>query len=101
MGSKKNKVKKLLAPSPPPNTINAIDDEGLVEDLFAMLDSQEQTIQQQQQEQALAAGTTTDASDKTSSKSRFKARQVRLSRRDRFELVIKAYPQGKERSRAG
>lgn len=86
MGSKKNKVKKMLTPSTPPNTTNAVDDDFV--DVFAELDSRDKTIQQQQEPAsasvsapaAAAAAVQTAAAaalDKMSSKSRFKARQAR------------------------
>ena len=101
MGSKKNKVKKIFAPSTPPNPNNAVDvDVDLVEDLFAELDSREQSVQQQQQQPASPSAfvqTAAAALDKMSSKSRFMARQVCVPHRDRSELVTeKAYPKARK-----
>lgn len=77
MGAKKNKVKKMLAPSTQPNPDISIDDD-LVDDIFAVLDSRDQTVQQPQQApSAPSAQTDAATSDKSSSKSRFKARQAR------------------------
>ena len=83
MGSKKNKVKKIFAPSTPPDPpYNAGVVDELVEDLFAELDSRDQTSQQPASGSGsgsaqTAAAAATAAPDKTSSsKSRFKARQV-------------------------
>ena len=95
MGSKKNRVKKVFAPSPAApnnNNNNTIDDndadDNLVDDLLTELNSRDQTVQResatvleeiqtrQQSDAAQAA-----ASDKAGSKNRFKARQVRLSHR--------------------
>jgi OTU domain-containing protein 6 len=100
MGSKR-KVKKILTSSTPPNPNNAGDvDVDLVEDLFAELDSREKTVQQQQEQPASPsafAQTAAAALDKMSSKSRFMARQVRVSHRDRSELVTeKAYPKARK-----
>ncbi len=77
MGSKKNKVKRILAPSTPPNPNNAVDDD-LVDDLFAELDSRDKTVQQRQEPASASAQTAPASPDKMGSKSRFKARQVRL-----------------------
>ncbi|KAI9459467.1 hypothetical protein BJY52DRAFT_369443 [Lactarius psammicola] len=76
MGSKKNKVKKILTPSTPPNPNNVVDDD-LVDDLFAVLDLRDKTVQQQQQQPHASMQTAPAAPDKTGSKSRFKARQAR------------------------
>ncbi|KAH9066400.1 hypothetical protein EDB87DRAFT_715679 [Lactarius vividus] len=87
MGSKKNKVKKTVTPSTPPNTTNAVDDD-FVDDLFAELDSRDKTVQQQQQQEPASASAPASAAaavqtvaaaalDKMGSKSRFKARQAR------------------------
>jgi hypothetical protein len=88
MGSKKNRVKKVFAPSPAAPNNNAIDDnntDNLVVDLLTELNSRNETVQResasvleeiqtrQQSEAAQAA-----APDKTGSKNRFKARQVRM-----------------------
>lgn len=79
MGSKKNKVKKILAPSttpPNPNPNVAVEDD-LVDDLFAELDSRDQTVQHLEPASAPALTAVGAALDKMSSKSRFKARQAR------------------------
>ena len=88
MGAKKNKAKKIFAQLTPSDSI----DDGLVDDIFTILDSRENSVQQQQQQQqqdpaSASAQTAAAASEKTSSKSRFKARQVCFSRPDRPELV--------------
>ena len=88
MGSKKNRVKKVFTPSPAAPINNAIDDntDDLVDELLTELDSRDETVQREsatvleeiqtrQQYQAAQAA----ASDKSGSKNRFKARQVRLS----------------------
>jgi hypothetical protein len=82
MGSKKNKVKKLLAPSPSPTTTNNAIDDDLMDDLLTALDSRDETVHREsatvleeiQTKQPLAQAA---PPDKTGSKSRFKARQVR------------------------
>jgi len=87
MGSKKNRVKKVFASTLTAPNDNAIDDNtnSLVDDLISELDSRDQTVQResatvleeiqtrQQSEATQAAGP-----DKTGSKNKFKARQVRL-----------------------
>lgn len=93
MGSKKNKVKKVFAPSPSAPNDNAIDDNAnnnLVDDLLTELNSRDETataqresatvleeIQTRQQSEAAP----TAAPDKTGSKNRFKARQESRSSR--------------------
>jgi OTU domain-containing protein 6 len=96
MGAKKNKVKKMLTPSAPSDPDISFDDD-LVDDIFAVLDSRDQTAQQPPQEPtAASAQTVAAASDKSSSKSRFKARQVRSPHCDRSSLVTRLIPrQGK------
>jgi hypothetical protein len=65
----------MLTPSTQPDPDISFDDD-LVDDIFAVLDSRDQTVQQQPQEPtAASAQTVAAASDKSSSKSRFKARQ--------------------------
>jgi hypothetical protein len=87
MGSNRNRVKKVFAPSPAAPNNNAVDDstDNLVDELLTELNSRDETVQResatvleeiqtrQQSEAAQAA-----ALDKTGSKNRFKARQVRL-----------------------
>jgi hypothetical protein len=86
MGSKKNRVKKVFAPSPAPTTIdnndnNAVDDD-LMDDLLTALDSRDETVHREsatvleeiQTKQPVAQAA---PPDKAGSKSRFKARQVR------------------------
>lgn len=90
MGSKKNKIKKVFAPSTPPPS-NAVDDD-LVADLLTELDSRNKTVQQEsatvleeiQTQQVVQAS----AADKAgSSKNRFKARQVRPVHPARSSIV--------------
>lgn len=102
MGSKKNKVKKILASSStPPNPNNSAIDDDLVDDLFAELDSRDKTVPQQEPASASAQAAAAAVLDKMSSKSRFMARQVRVSRRDPFRAGnTKCLSQGKESSRA-
>jgi hypothetical protein len=82
MGSKKNKIKQVFVPSPaPPNEYDNIDGD-LVDELLNALDSRDSAVRresavvleevQTKQEAARAA-----PPDKTGSKGRFKARQVR------------------------
>ena len=91
-GSKKNKAKKLLSPrspSPTPNS-NGLDDEDLMDDLLAQLDSRDTTVQHEsaniinEMQIKKAADTpepgtpttTTSNNSRQSSKSRHQARQV-------------------------
>jgi len=94
MGSKKNRVKKVFAPSPALTpTYHAIDDDdddnNLVDELLTGLDSRDKTVQREsatvleevqarQQPQIAQAA----APDKAGSKNRFKARQVRSGHRN-------------------
>jgi len=84
MGSKKNKLKKPFAPSPPPS--NTIDDNALVDDLLTELDSRNQSVRQGSATvlEEIRARQAAQASppDKTGSKARFSARQVRQVRND-------------------
>lgn len=84
-GSKRNKLKKVFSPSralapsdPPP----IVDDEGLMDDLFAQLDSKDKAVQGESAAILQEADLNTFADDLDSapnndSKNRFKARQVR------------------------
>ncbi|TFY67292.1 hypothetical protein EVG20_g3995 [Dentipellis fragilis] len=80
MGSKRNKVKKLLSPTrvatPPPNEA---DNEELMDDLFAQLDNQDQTVRQESAVVLDAVSTNevsrNESEGKKDSKSRFMARQ--------------------------
>jgi hypothetical protein len=76
MGSKKNKAKKALSSSDSPNN-NVVDDD-LVDDLLTELDSRNKTVQEEsavvlEEIQARQAA----APEKSGSKNRFRARQVR------------------------
>lgn len=86
-GSKRNKVKKMLSPpkalqpvqSPPEQVV---EDEDLMDDLFAQLDSQDKGAREQsaailQGSNINAVADDLDSNGKKDSKSRFKARQVR------------------------
>ncbi|KAI9446210.1 hypothetical protein H4582DRAFT_2107957 [Lactarius indigo] len=109
MGSKKNKVKKILAPSTPPNTTNTVDDD-LVDDLFAELDSRDKTVQQRQQEPASTSASAVvavqaaaaTALDKMGSKNRFKARQrsPNSNQRQDADADAKLEREAKEEERA-
>jgi len=80
MGSKKNRVKKAFAPSP--TTTNKAIDDDLMDELLTALDSRDETVHREsaivleeiQTEQPAAQAA---PPDKTGSKNRFKARQVR------------------------
>jgi hypothetical protein len=98
MGSKKNRVKKVLLPSSSPN---GVVDDDLVDDLLAELDSRNKTVQEEsaavlegiQAKQAIAP-----EKPNSSSKNRFKERQVRPSHRTRSSMVTSlSSRQGKQR----
>lgn len=87
MGSKKNKVKKVFAPSPAAPNNNAIDGntDNLVDDLLTELNSRDSTVQRESatvleeiQTRQQSEATQAAILDKAGSKNRFKARQVRL-----------------------
>ena len=85
MGSKKNKVKKVFAPSgSPPTTSN--DDNALVDDLLTELDSRDPSVRQESatvlEEIRVRQVAEVSPPDKAGSKARFLARQVRLLRND-------------------
>ncbi|KDQ60872.1 hypothetical protein JAAARDRAFT_31869 [Jaapia argillacea MUCL 33604] len=89
MGSKRNKLKKMLSPpssnqaSPQPPSGSAMDDDGLMDELMAQLDSKNSTVQQEsanvlnQIHLNQAAQTPSPTPPKTDAKSRYKARQAR------------------------
>jgi hypothetical protein len=92
MGSKKNRVKKVFAPTPTAPNNNAIDaytdNNNLVDDLLTELNSRDSTVQRESatileeiQTRQQSEATQAAAPDKTGSKNRFKARQVRLGHR--------------------
>lgn len=89
-GSKKNKGKKAPASAPPvaPPPENTMDDEDLMEDLMAQLDSKNSTVQGESaavlNEMQLRQDANADSTDvgpsssaKQDSRARYKARQVR------------------------
>lgn len=76
---KKNKLKKVLNPSP--SDANDADDDELVDDLIAQLESRDQTVQAEsatvlQEVSAQRAASSRQDSTSSSSKARFLARQV-------------------------
>lgn len=85
-GSKRNKVKKAFSPAkalapqdPPAEPI--IEDDGLMDDLFAQLDSKDKTVQEEsatilQEADMNAVAESLDSAPKNDSKNRFRARQV-------------------------
>lgn len=86
-GGKRDKVKKLF--SPPPSALpeqNAVPDDELMDDLFAQLDSKDQTVQQEsanvlsemQDPSIVSVNSNGSGNEKKhkSSKDRHKARQV-------------------------
>jgi len=86
MGSKKNRVKKVFAPSSSPPPSNALNDNALVDDLLTELDSRNQSVRQGSATvlEEIRARQAAEASppDKAGSKTRFRARQVRPVRND-------------------
>ncbi|KAJ3525510.1 hypothetical protein NM688_g8393 [Phlebia brevispora] len=84
-GSKRNKVKKLLSPSralTPPAPDNALNDDDLMDDLLAQLDSRDKASQTEaatvvSEMQPTQVAEQAEAAPKQDSKSRHKARQAR------------------------
>lgn len=83
-GSKRNKLKKALSPSKttetPPQVL-ANDDDNLMNDLFAQLDSRNPTVQAESatvinEIQSDAQANRMEGNNKQDAKARFKARQV-------------------------
>ncbi|KAI0273367.1 hypothetical protein BC834DRAFT_947610 [Gloeopeniophorella convolvens] len=81
MGSKRNKVKKIFSPSPPPPPVGDSVDDGLMDDLLAELDSRNKTVQLESAtvlgEIQVAQAASPDSKSSSGSKNRFKARQAR------------------------
>ena len=83
MAPKKNKLKKMLsppAPAPPPVDTN-VDDDELMDDLFAQLDSKNETVKQESaavlsEMNIDKVADKLDSAPKKDSKARHKARQV-------------------------
>jgi hypothetical protein len=98
MGSKKNKVKKVLLPSS--STNDAVDND-LVDDLLAELDSRDKTVQEESAavlEEIQAKQAIAPEKPNSSNKNRFKERQVRPSNRTRSSMVTSlSSRQGKQR----
>lgn len=92
-GSKRHKLKKMLSPAtpPPPPPEQTLDDEELMDDLLAQLDSKDKTVQGVSATvindmQLGQVADQIDKSPKQDSRSRHRARQVRI-RRTRLRLV--------------
>ena len=81
MGSRKNKSKKNT-PTPPIAPLGDADNEQLMDDLLAQLDSQDKTVQQESaavlNEMQISQIANEDSNKKNSSRDRFKERQVRV-----------------------
>jgi recombination DNA repair RAD52 pathway protein len=88
-GSKKNKIKKFVSPShnSTPDQAQTEDDNALVDDLLAELDSRNQTVQQesatvllemQQHQENTVGDNARSVKKKQDSKSRHEARQVNI-----------------------
>jgi HEAT repeat protein len=87
MGSKKNKAKKVLLQSSSPN---GVVDDDLVDDLLAELDSRDKTVQEESAvvlEEIQAKQAIAPEKPNSSSKNRFKERQVRPPHRTRSSMV--------------
>ncbi|ETW86029.1 hypothetical protein HETIRDRAFT_438567 [Heterobasidion irregulare TC 32-1] len=80
MGSRKNKSKKNI-PTPPIAPLDDADNEQLMDDLLAQLDSQDKTVQQESaavlNEMQISQIANEDSNKKNSSRDRFKERQAR------------------------
>lgn len=89
MGAKRNKLKKVLSPTPasPPPAMD--DDNDLMDDLMAQLDSRDQNVQaesatvlndmQVNKAAATPPPPPTPQNDESKARARYKARQVRPS----------------------
>ena len=81
MGSRKNKSKKNT-PTPPIAPLDDADNEQLMDDLLAQLDSQDKTVQQESaavlNEMQISQIANEESNKKNSSRDRFKERQVRV-----------------------
>jgi OTU domain-containing protein 6 len=77
MGGSKNRIKKALTPSPSKSPETAADDNDLMDDLFAQLDSKDETVQAESANvlQEITAPVLEKQSRKDP-KSRFQARMV-------------------------
>ena len=80
MGSKKNKVKKVLSPQSAP-VEDTVDDDALMDDLLAQLDSKDDTVRKESatvlnEMQINKVADQLDSAPKKDSKARYKARQV-------------------------
>jgi OTU domain-containing protein 6 len=82
MGSKKKTLKKTFSPSskPTPTASPEIDDNELMDDLIAQLDSKDQTVQNESAKvlQEMEINQQALAAEKKDSKSRFLARKAGL-----------------------
>lgn len=89
-GSKKNKAKKVVSHFQPPSPVNAVDDNELMDELMAQLDSRDKTVQEESaniiNEMQIKKAVDTpepqtpsivSTESRQSSKSRHQARQVR------------------------
>ena len=79
----KSKLKKMLSPQTSPPQADLVDDDALMDDLMAQLDSRDQTVCREtatvlQEMQVNQAAEELDSAPKKDSKARFKARQARL-----------------------
>jgi OTU domain-containing protein 6 len=90
-GSKRNKIKKALSPksvySPPPDNTN---DEELLDDLVAQLDSRDGTVQHEAATviQEVEQKANEQANSKKDSRSRFEARQVRICQLSSLAILL-------------
>lgn len=82
MAQKKNKLKKMLSPPQPAPMDDPVDDDALMDDLFAQLDSKNEVVREEsatvlKEMQINEVAQKAEEASKKDSKARYKARQVR------------------------
>lgn len=82
MGAKKNKLKRMLSPTTPPPAEASADDDELMDDLFAQLDSKDGAVRHESatvlnEMQIDRVADQLESAPKKDGKARHKARQVR------------------------
>ncbi|RDX56848.1 cysteine proteinase [Lentinus brumalis] len=82
MAQKKNKLKKMLSPSPPAPVDGTVDDDALMDDLFAQLDSKNEVVRGEsatvlKDMHINEVAQKTEDAPKKDPKARYKARQAR------------------------
>jgi hypothetical protein len=92
-GSKRTKLKKLVSPNSTPDPVPSVEDDGLVEDLLATLESRDPSTNVEAAnvltEVQVNAEEELEGKKKKDSKSRFKEREVRGGR---WKDCLRLYP---------